>query len=67
MHDSFYTLFKYHISSNIVVLMSMYAFVLLSPKNYGPVSIHAGQTSVTQHSSCTAIWEDMCSALRNVA
>jgi hypothetical protein len=67
MHDSPYTLFTYHVSSNllIVVLMSLQVFVLLSPKKYGPVSIHAGQTSVTQHSSYTAMWEDTslcCSA-----
>lgn len=44
--------------------MSMKGFVLLSPKNYGPDSINAGQTSITQHSSYTAMWKDMCSALR---
>jgi len=37
MHDSPYTLFVYHVSSNILilVLMSMQIFVHLSPKNYG--------------------------------
>jgi len=45
----------------------MQVFVLLSPKNYGPFSINAGQTSITQQSSYTATWNDMCSALRYFA
>ena len=67
-HASPYDLFTYHVSSNtlVVVSMSMQVFVLLSPKYYGPVSIHAGQTSLTQHSSYTAMREDMRSALRSV-
>jgi hypothetical protein len=47
--------------------MPMQVFVLLSPKNYGPVYTHAGQTSVTQHNSYTATWEEMCSVLRYIA
>jgi hypothetical protein len=47
--------------------MSMHVFVLQSPVNYGPVSKHAGQTGVIQYSSYTAMWGDVCSALRNVA
>jgi hypothetical protein len=45
----------------------MQVFVILSPMKYGPVSMHACQTGVIQHSSYTAMWEDMCSALHNVA